>query len=208
MRSSNRFTNQGYERNNCEKASCSCHRNRNRAAFSVAAQDRGRFDHTGIPGGPGGTAQTSADAIARRVEFLTTLLTLNQSGVTGDDDIHECGRDRGHTANESLDCTHVAARCSGGEQRRSNRPGLDTNRNINRSDHGGSEQSGSCVLRSSRRSSVLGTTQSATALAQVAGTKPSGAPPGMPNACRHPCRRCSRSGRLVFRAGGFMIAIL
>ena len=43
------------------------------SVFSLAAQDPGRFDH---PGTPGGAAQNSADAIARRVQFLTTLLTL------------------------------------------------------------------------------------------------------------------------------------
>jgi Spy/CpxP family protein refolding chaperone len=46
------------------------------AAFSLAAQGPDRLDHNGVPGG---TAQNSADAIARRVEFLTALLTLTSA---------------------------------------------------------------------------------------------------------------------------------
>ena len=44
------------------------------SAFLLAAQGPGRFDHPGGP--PGGGAQNTADGIARRVEFLTALLTL------------------------------------------------------------------------------------------------------------------------------------
>jgi Spy/CpxP family protein refolding chaperone len=50
------------------------------SAFSLAAQGPGRFHDNG--GTPAGNAQTSADAIARRVEYLTALLTLTTNQAT------------------------------------------------------------------------------------------------------------------------------
>ena len=51
------------------------------SVLSLAAQGSGRMQHGG-GGGLLGGSQTSADAIARRVEYLTALLTLTPSQAT------------------------------------------------------------------------------------------------------------------------------